>query len=226
MKKFKNIFLGVYLLCLLLIGTIPLHAEEEQAGASNWSIRDLEFSHTQVSFELSGVEMAQEATAVITSEEEGDDFEVRIPFTIESEIQAFQLDLPEDSYLPAEKDYRLTLCDQNGGEGFAVEYLDKCYILIYAMDAYPNQLEAVSGDFDHGLNATVEVGFQQYKGTFTNSKAVVPYPTQEKDTKIKVRISDDYGCEDEYVKDVVHQYLSVPYIDVYADSVWMQFRIS
>ncbi len=216
MKKFKNLFLGVYLLCLLLIGTIPLHAEEERTGASNWSIRDLEFSHTQVSFELSGVEMAQEATAVITSEKEGDDFEVRIPFTIESAIQSFQLDLPEDSYLPAGKNYRLTLCDQNGGEGFAVEYLNKCNIWIHSMEAYPNQLEAVSGNFDHGLNATVEVGFQQYEGTFTNSKAVVPYPKQEKDTKVKARISDDYGCEEVYVKDVVHQYLNVPYIDVYA----------
>ncbi len=223
MKKFKNLFLGVYLLCLFLIGTIPLHAEEERTGASNWSIRDLEFSHTQVSFELSGVEMAQEATAVITSEKEGDDFEVRIPFTIESEIQSFQLDLPEDSYLPAGKNYRLTLCDQNGGEGFAVEYLNKCNIWIHSMEAYPNQLEAVSGNFDHGLNATVEVGFQQYEGTFTNSKAVVPYPKQEKDTKVKARISDDYGCEEVYVKDVVHQYLNVPYIDMYADSVWMQW---
>lgn len=222
MKNLKNFLFVAIWTCLFLLGSSPIFAGELSGEAPYWTLRGLDFSHTQVSFELSGVERAQKATAVITSMDEDDDFEVSIDFRIKSAIELFELDLPEDTFLPAEKEYQLTIYDQYGGEISDSEYLDKCSVRVNEIGAFPNQIEAVIGEYSKITKATAEVEFQEYEGTITDdNRIVILYPRQEMGVKIEVTFSDEYGCEEKYTETVENRELNCPSVSVFPTAAMM-----
>lgn len=222
MKNIKNFLFAAIWMCLFLLGSSPIFAGELSGEAPYWTLRSLNFSHTQVSFELSGVERAQKATAVITSMDEEDDFEVSIDFRIKSAIESFELELPEDTFLLAEKEYQLTIYDQYGGEISDSEYLNKCLVQVNRIGAFPNQIEAVIGEYSKVTKATAEVEFQEYEGTITDdNRIVIPYPRQEMGVKIEVTFSDEYGCEEKYTETVANKELNCPSVSVFPTAAMM-----
>lgn len=236
--RYKKGILAIFLfMVVFLAGAVSAVAAENEDGAENWKLSRVSFSHLKVSFELSGVSSAQEATAVVTSVDDGENaeggenVEISIPFSIESAIQSFELQFPEDTYLPADRYYKLTLY---GAKGASVssqsKYLDSCYSHIATnVDAYPNQAEVSSflADFvgSRMTKAYAEVGFLRYEGVITECGAVISYPCQEIGTTIEITIADDYGCEEKYTESVKNSYLSAPPdFNVYRDSYLIGYK--
>ncbi len=221
MKKCKNFLFAAVCMCLFFLIASEVCAGEMNEGASNWTLSRLSFSHTRAYFELSGVERAQTATAVITSLDEEDDLEVRIEFSIKNATESFALDLPEDTYLRPNKTYVLTVYDEAGEEISKSAKKGYCYLgMDYGeINAYPNQVEVEFPEYSNITNVTVEVGFTVYEETISDGIIVIPYPNQELGTNIVLTFSDGYGCTHTREKKVENQYLRFPSIDVYPEAL-------
>ena len=243
----KRIILVVFCMMALLAGTISVGAvqdlgwdgaageaqflenaddgdaspKENGNGAEDWQLNGIGFSHLGVTFTLDHVSQAQEATAVITSEED-ETIAVELPISITSASQEFRLSFPAGVFLPPGS-HILTVRGQDGGSVSGSGYLRKCYMSseVLDYDAYPMQFEADYSPYKKGLikKAVAEVGFAEYEGVVGEDGIVIPYPRQEIGAKVVVTLSDGYGCEITYEDTIENENLDLSDLVAYGDSV-------
>ncbi len=225
MKKIKSI---AVLLCIcMILPRTPLAKANEKQGAETWKLSDIELSHTSLSFQISSVDKAQEAILFVqtsdsdSSTKEEDIITYEIPFTITSSTENITVDIPDGGYLTPEHYYDISVKDADGNEtSKSKKYLSKHkygYWIYYK--TYPNWVE-VENDNYGSCHVSATVGFQEYKIDLGGQeKGVIEYPTQTVGTTIELKWWDDYGCSGNDTKKVENEYLKVPSVFAWKDSI-------
>lgn len=204
-------------MCLMLQFAPSVYAADQQ-GAKNWKISNLQMGHSVFSFKLSNVEKAQKALAVIKSEDD-ETINLEIPFDITSTQNEITVNMPMDQYLYTGNTYSVSIRDLEGNESSTYEYYMNSHYYNILWNAYPNCAE-IENLSNSDINVSAIVGFDEYKIKLkAKEKKEISYPTQKIGNNIEIRYGDNYGCSNTYNKTVVNEYLSIPSIYVWKDSI-------
>ena len=181
---------------------IPVSGATGTEGAALWELSSVSLGHNKVSFTVSKVTSAQDATAVVY-DSEGESILYQLPLSITNATQSFSIDITE-GYLIA-GNYKVSVKDTAGNESDMstgrVENHAQWDFYPSDSNAYPNTYLGQIRDYDEltakGIfcKAKVEVAFTEYDGTVDEEGNIrIEYPKQNVGTVIKVILYDDFGC--------------------------------
>lgn len=169
--------------------------DSENVSANSWTISNISISHRNISFKLSGVTYAQDATIQIYSRIEETEA-IEIPFTISNSVEKFNLTLPDNKFLLADTLYYVTVYDSN--KNSMIEYKNPLYFYSCIMNwkamAYQNKIviENRTSDF---IKITVNAGFSEYTAQGDDEIIVISYPELKLESIVLVTCEDAYGCK-------------------------------
>lgn len=198
MKKYISMLLVIVMIFGVQPGTVIKAAEQETL--LEWTVKSVTLTHKTVEFIVDGVESAQDAVAVVTDRESGSTvFEG--DFSINSASQKIKIDIT-DGYLKAGR-YGFYVKNSEGKktQTISASLSSHDVYLWISGNAYPNcYIAKLSSMYslpsDLKLKVTATVGFQTYDGTIdAQGNVKIEYPAQVLGTIIKIKISDEYGCE-------------------------------
>lgn len=224
MQKIKSIAL---LLCFcLILQSTPLAKANDKKGAETWGLSGIELSHTSLSFQIRSVDHAQNATLYIqtsdyySSIKEEEIISYEIPFSISSSTENITVDIPNGGYLTPGHYYDVYVKD---GDGNASSSISRAYLnehhYIMSYNAYPNWI-VIKNQSATSYHASAIVAFQEYKIDLDAEETrIIEYPNQTIGTAIEIKWWDDYGCSDKYTAEVKNEYLNIPILYVWKDSV-------
>lgn len=209
LKKLKKI-MALLLIAALLIGTnayVNVNAAQEN-NSLTWDVNDISLNHKNISFILSDVENAQDATVVLI-DNDSNEVVFEKTFSISSASQKINLNVT-DGYLSAGS-YYLYIQNSSGEKtnNFPAYVTNHSHWFSMTGNAYPNCFEGQlswSSTKGMALKLTANIGFKDYEGIIDeDGNAKLEYPVQEVGTIINFKVYDDFGCEytfDKTVKDV------------------------
>lgn len=209
MKNYISMFLVMVMIFSVQPGTVIKAVEQETL--LEWTVKSVTLTHKTVEFTVDGVGNVQDAVAVVTDKESGSTvFEGN--FSINSASQKIKIDITDGYLKPGQ--YSLYIKNSDGKKTLTKNVSVSSHnssLSVFPEKAYPScyLAEVTSMDYlpsDLELKATATVGFQTYEGTVdAQGNVKIEYPAQTVGTIVKVKISDEYGCEyisDKSVEDV------------------------
>lgn len=210
-KMVRGLAMFVLFFCMLL--QLPVSAAEKE-GAENWQLDVTNLEHTSITFQLSGVERAQDAVIVITerydplTESAEDALTCEVPFSISNATEKFTLPLPEKGLVSGR--YFAYVKDGAG------QKTESDWINLYKHSFYPDvklypNWGVITNRSDDSFHASVTVGFQEYSVDMKpDTTEIIDYPDQKEGTVVELRCWDDYGCTNSYDKEIENERLRVP----------------
>lgn len=223
MKRVKRIL--ALLLCagmlLQISGTMPV-----KAAASMWVISEVALKHEKISFTVSQVDKAQNATLVVLNSQEEEILTRSCPITNQKED--IVIDLQGEECLLADSQngdtstvYYLYLKDEEGNivtERYRA-YLQHHRHYLSSVSAYPNWVEIKDFDYE-GTHVSATVNFQEYQGVKNeDGTIIIDYPDLEDGTYVELKWWDDYGCSGTHEVEVESEsYVRIPGINIFRNS--------
>lgn len=194
---------------LLILGLVVCSFPISKAAGSDWNISNVNSSHTGITFDISNYDGTSSAYVVVMTRDEKE--VSRTPVTIsengsvtanpQSGINAgFYYWYIEDSSGEKSKKRDLTI--------------DKHSYYVTDGHAY-SELFVAKKSMKADFQLYVIIGSNEYKATLEGDLFTAKYPTQSIGTKIKIKCTDGYGCDEFFNYEVQNKELTLPPMDVF-----------
>lgn len=208
----------------MILWGIHLNVNAAENGAVSWSLSGVGLEHNSVSFSLSGVSSAQNAIAVVETISDGR--RIEIPFEIKTSSAYYELKFPSGNFIKAAGDYyspayKVYIKDNFGNvTSSESRSLNKCYMPLSMVLAYPKQIEIRNYGSDSVVKYTASVGFQDYSQEVNGQEIVyIDYPEQSVGMAVQIKAECAYGCVEEDSVTIQENNIDKPDISAYGEYV-------
>lgn len=235
MKRLKKVLMLLLYIGIVLqvFGMMPA-----EAATFKWKVSGIKLEHEKISFTVSQVEKAQNATLVVLNSQEEEI--LSRSYSISNQKEDVVIELGGEECLLADSQngnsstaYYLYLKDEDGNiatETYSA-YLQhhKYGWQELVATAYPNWMEITRFELDGAQpHFSAIVGFQEYEGIQNEDGVIiVDYPDQEDETYVQLKWWDDYGCSGtkDYKVDSEEIITGIPDIEVWRDSITADYDV-
>ncbi len=205
----KSVSIIIVLALLLGLGIESISAY----GDGAFDAYGVTLDHRSISFSIMGAESAQPASVTIdlaTNNEFNDNNQkdsssathIEMSFEITSPNQEINLTFPEGQYLESKLYYTVKITDSNSKIIYEEDESFYSHSLFCSDTIFQSTGGVVTSVDENVSAASVFIGFTEYKGTKSGDNFYFSYPEQAAGNEILIALYDEYGCKEEYRKEI------------------------